>query len=633
MKKICKILIIFALLVWPKNFLASSIKLSDIYTEKEYVIDSYDVNIVVNENNTFDITENITAYFNIPKHGIYRKIPYKNTINRLDGSTSTNRVRITKLKVDNEFTTSKSNGNYEIKIGSLSETITGTQKYVISYNYNIGKDPLKDKDEFYFNIIGTEWDTAIGNITFTITMPKNFDACKLGFSSGNYGSVSNDYIDYTVDGNVIKGSYNGILDEKEGLTVRLELPEGYFVKNGLETSTFDIYYILPFVFLLISIAMWYKYGRDEKPVETIEFYPPNDLNSLEIGFIYNGIAKNKDVTSLLIYLANLGYISIIETEEKSIFSKKNSFKLQKLKDYDGNNVNEKLFLDNLFTKKASKKRWATKNTEDNGNLIEVTEKDLYDNFYRTVNQILNNMNSKENKSKIFELNSINKNFILNLFIIITFFIITFIPFIYDPNIKMYLLLGAYGEFCIYFAVKEILNSKNKEGQVSIVKGLFLLTFAFPIIPVISELLNEPRYLCGYIYGILVVIGILYIIKIIPKRTAYGNEMLGKIMGFKTFLETAEKNQLEAKVMENPNYFYDILPYTYVLGVSEKWIKKFETIRMQSPSWYYGTTSFDIASFDSFMGSTMSSIQSAMTSSSSGGGSSGGGSGGGGGGSW
>lgn len=99
------------------------------------------------------------------------------------------------------------------------------------------------------------------------------------------------------------------------------------------------------------------------------------------------------------------------------------------------------------------------------------------------------------------------------------------------------------------------------------------------------------------------------------------------------VETAEKNQLEAKVMENPNYFYDILPYTYVLGVSEKWIKKFETIRMQSPSWYYGTTSFDIASFDSFMGSTMSSIQSAMTSSSSGGGSSGGGSGGGGGGSW
>ena len=68
-------------------------------------------------------------------------------------------------------------------------------------------------------------------------------------------------------------------------------------------------------------------------------------------------------------------------------------------------------------------------------------------------------------------------------------------------------------------------------------------------------------------------------KAMPKRTKYGNEILGKIKGFKKFLETAEKPRLEAMVMENPTYFYDILPYTYVLGVSDKWIKKFETISL------------------------------------------------------
>jgi hypothetical protein len=36
--------------------------------------------MVVNENNTFDITETITAYFNVSKHGIFRKIPLKNSI-------------------------------------------------------------------------------------------------------------------------------------------------------------------------------------------------------------------------------------------------------------------------------------------------------------------------------------------------------------------------------------------------------------------------------------------------------------------------------------------------------------------------------------------------------------------------
>ena len=54
-----------------------------------------------------------------------------------------------------------------------------------------------------------------------------------------------------------------------------------------------------------------------------------------------------------------------------------------------------------------------------------------------------------------------------------------------------------------------------------------------------------------------------------KRTEYGIKILGRIKGFKNFLETAEKEKLEEMVEKNPTYFYDILPYTYVLGISNK----------------------------------------------------------------
>lgn len=149
-----------------------------------YVIDKYDIDIVVNENNTFDITETITAYFNEQRHGIYRKIPLKNKIQRLDGTTSSNRAEITNLTIDNEYSTSKSGGYYQIQIGDEYKTITGSQTYTIKYTYNIGKDPIKNYDELYYNLIGNEWDTVIGGITFNITMPKEFDSSKLGFSSG-----------------------------------------------------------------------------------------------------------------------------------------------------------------------------------------------------------------------------------------------------------------------------------------------------------------------------------------------------------------------------------------------------------------------------------------------------------------
>lgn len=131
----------------------------------------------------------------------------------------------------------------------------------------------------------------------------------------------------------------------------------------------------------------------------------------------------------------------------------------------------------------------------------------------------------------------------------------------------------------------------------------------------------------------------------PKRTPYGNQILGRLRGFKRFLETAEKQELESLVMENPEYFYNILPFTYALDVSDVWIKQFETIALQAPNWYDSSNRFDIQSFGTFMKSTINSATTAMTSSpssssgsssggsSSGGGFSGGGSGGGGGGSW
>lgn len=631
------------------------------YSSYDYVIDKYDINIIVNENNTFDITETITAYFNVSKHGIFRTIPLKNTITRLDGTTSTNRTQVTNVSVDNEYTISRKNGNYKLQIGSANRTLTGEQKYVIKYTYNLGKDPVKNYDELYYNIIGNEWDTVIGNITFSITMPKEFDSSKLGFSSGTTGSTDNSKVKYNVSGNKITGSYNGILGAGEALTVRCELPEGYFVGAGLNINIMDyIMLLIPVIFLAIAIILWYKFGRDDQVVETVEFYPPQGFNSLEVGFLYKGQADNQDVTSLLIYLANQGYIKIAETEEKSLFSKSKGFKITKLKEYDGNNINEQIFLKGLFKKSSSSTSLVSKTTETpTDNINEVTSVDLYDNFYITTERILSNINNKENKYKLFEKSaSIIKVFII-LMIIATFCMITIPPvFTYgEARMLIFALLfpgiGFTVMFSMLFDGTKTIYVNGKATHSSIGTKLFGLIWggmfggmpwAFTVLP---ALLQDPTYLIGYIIGVICVLGMVICLKYLPKRTPYGNEMLGKLKGFRNFLETAEKDKLETMVMQDPTYFYNILPYTYVLGVSDKWIKKFESISLQAPSWYDSPNAFNMVAFGSFMNNTMTSAQSVMSSSpssdsggggssgggSSGGGSSGGGSGGGGGGSW
>ena len=91
------------------------------------------------------------------------------------------------------------------------------------------------------------------------------------------------------------------------------------------------------------------------------------------------------------------------------------------------------------------------------------------------------------------------------------------------------------------------------------------------------------------------------------------------------------------VDENPNYFFDILPYAIVLNVTDKWSDKFNDLVSEPPKWYNSNSfsTFNATSFTNSMSNTISSISNTMTSSprsssssssSSSGGSSGGGGG-------
>lgn len=420
-------------------------------TNKEYTIDSYNIVMNVNENNTFDITENIVAYFNVPKHGIYRKLPLKNSIIRTDGTKSKNRAEITNINVNKNYTTSNDGGYKTIKIGDANYTLTGKQAYKIKYTYNIGKDPLKNADELYFNLVGNEWDTSIENLSFTINMPKTFDESLLGFSSGYEGSTNSSNVEYTVNGNTITGNIKNPLLAGQGLTVRLTLPEGYFVGAGIKIDTFSMYVIaVCIIFVLIAYIAWTKYGKDDEVIETVEFYPPEGYNSAEAGFLYKGSAETEGIISLLIYLANQGYLKIEEIEEFGLFKKNKSFKITKLKDYTGNNEYERLFFEGLFkcsrqgtmdmsvavdiveeAKKHGEKISFQEALEMSADTCEdknsVTESDLYNNFYKTLNKIKLKMNSKENKSKIFEKSASNKIKEIILMIVVIAILITVKP--------------------------------------------------------------------------------------------------------------------------------------------------------------------------------------------------------------
>lgn len=60
LKYICSIIILILLLIPSKTFAITS--------AGGYTIEGYNIDIVVNENNTYDVTEEIVAYFSSERH-------------------------------------------------------------------------------------------------------------------------------------------------------------------------------------------------------------------------------------------------------------------------------------------------------------------------------------------------------------------------------------------------------------------------------------------------------------------------------------------------------------------------------------------------------------------------------------
>ncbi len=541
----------------------------NVFGAEAFTIEKYHIDIVVNLDNSYDIKEQLLVDFEYRRHGIIRKVPYNSLVKRTDGTSVRKIASINKIKVNNKKSVSADNYYKHIKIGDPNREIIGSQFYEIQYKYNIGDDRTEEFDEFYFNLIGPEWDTTINNVSFSINMPKDFDHDKVGFSYGEYGEAKDEDITYDIKDNVISGTLNTMLNPYEGLTIRIELEEGYYNKIKPEINIFLILsFILPIFFLIYVYLMWSKHSKSEKPVDVVEFYPPNDINSIDLAYNYKGKLSEKDVVSLLIYLANKGFISIKETTAGKLFKKK-SFELTKLKDYDLDNKQEKTFMNGLFK---------TKNV--------VTEQDLAEKFYTTITSITRSVNTTKNKKTIFDLTYNTKK--IHIFVLAAITLVL-------SSLGIYIKYGVithreiYDLFPIYKYIKI---------YALIMTGLLALFLFFK-----------------------------------PKRNEKGLEILGKINGFKHFLENAEKDKLEELVESDPQYFYNILPYTYVLGVSSVWIKKFESIIKTPPDWYEGTSAFDMYVFSNFMNTTYQSAQSSMVKrppSEGGGGFSGGGFGGGGG---
>lgn len=369
-----KIVFLFIILLFTNNLFAV-----DFYIKK------YSVDINIKENSILEVEENILTHFYRPRHGIIRFIPYKYNVD-----TKTENMKnlfiygdIYSLYIFDIETPGIKNKIYKegaylnIRMGDAAKYVEGDVNYTIKYKIYGAISFLKDYSEFYYNVIGTKWNTNIEKASFRIKLPKNYLPAqgKYFVVRGKLGSKEKVPL-VRADYGLLYGETTKPLSPYEGVTVGIWFPQG-FLKQGSFFFNLKLFflnnylYFIPILVFIIFYLLWVKFGKDTKIVKMAQYNPPPGLTPAEVGFIIDDTGDNRDLISLIFYWATQGYIEIEEVEGKTLLDPKQDYILYKKKELP---ETAKRFEQILFTSLFL-----------DGPVIKISS--LKNKFYKTMNMV------------------------------------------------------------------------------------------------------------------------------------------------------------------------------------------------------------------------------------------------------
>ena len=597
LKKILVILAILSIFLglignYNNSFARSRKKKIDISTiDTGYTIKKLKIDAKVTETNDIQITEEMDVFFNYDKHGIYRVIPEKNTIIE-DGDKKKVEARVSNVTVNEKFTSTSQDGYKILKIGDKDKTIVGDKKYIIKYTYSIEKYNTKEGiDEFYFNIVGDKINTSIGSVEYKIEFPKKYNKENIYLYSGRDEYKINGEetlnkekgigIDILSD-TVIAGRIDKLILPFRAVTLRIKLGKDYFILRNNYTDILakigTAVAVMTFIYTLIIL---YKYGRDKKLSDIITFKLPKELDVSNTYYLKYKTTTDyrKIVPALIIEFANEGYIEIgdgADRQEKGIFAKKpkDRFDIVKIKDYNGNQYRKKIF-DALFSK---------------GDVItEKNIKKVGQNIVTAVTEGVEIMQNSKFDKEVYDQSGLKHVWkILGMTIIpLIILFLGAVSFLGSIGLTFKIISTIAILVSIFMSVMCLKQTSRTTTVIGVVIQLIIIIIMLVYAGV------EAKFISGLSSGIYYIVSaILLSLQVLisfwmEKKTQKGMMYEAQVNGFVKYIKTAREEELKEMVIEHPTMFFDILPYTYIFGISKLWINKFSNIEIEKPEWYTG----------------------------------------------
>lgn len=534
--------------------------------ENEYKVTGYTINATVKEDNSLLIDEVIDVHFRKSSHGIYRYIPLYESIKfEQDGKVYKKNYKVEVIfnsDVSDECDFYLDGNNYIMQIGNPNTYADEDSTYHINYIIKLGDDKLKDFDQLYYNFIGTGWDTTISNVNINIQFEKPIEDRPITFYVGTDGE--DDIITKAIENSSVSFSYSHRIEPFQGITARASLSEGYF-KTEKKSLVPNIIILSCAAGLFILALIIYIINKNKnKIVPIVEFTAPENITPSDAGYIIDANVNNGDVSALVVYWASKGFVKIDESTGETV--------LTKLKDADDSFKDyEKRIFNAMF--------------DGDGQFV-ISKVDS--STAKAISDARKNI--KQENSKFFNKRTltIKSLFVLAFAVligvglkVIANIVDIFFASIFCVSIAIVCAAVAFGLMTI--KDQKLTLSKKKYFWSQVPLFLILLAIYIPCAISLFDIYTDPLLTSIFVpvFGLLSVL----LIMNLNTRKEGKNKEVGRVFGLRTFILVTEQDRLKMLAEENPELFFDVLPYAYVLGISNVWIEKFKTIDVQSPDWY------------------------------------------------
>lgn len=573
---------------------------------------AYHTDIQIGEDGSYTVRERIDVDFLTDRHGIYRYIPIAGTSTFRNEAGKVERIpysaEVTNVKANVPVEVSKENGNAVLKMGSASSYEYGPTSYEISYSF-IPSFQEEGYQNVYYNVFPLQWQNDIpAGSSFTVTFPKAFDADELKYYYGEYSAETDatSILDLQVDGNTVRATLLDSLNFGQSMTVFGIMGDGYFTSSHLVRNINIPIIIMALLILAVVVILFFCFGRDEEMIPSIQFQPPDNLDSAAVGYIIDGSVENRDVISLIIYWADKGYLTIEDLGDGKMVFHKKCFLPPDAAAY------EKTMFRELFARGEH-----------------VSLNSLKYNFAPTISAVKAQIKMEFTGKKSLYTGASRSARAASIVLCglpFALFMLWSGKLSYNGTVRnvmqVALVILLYVGVSVFCHGVDSWHGKSAAGRKALVSaglGVSLVAVAFYTGSYITRVLSGQIF--NFIPGLAAVAAVTCVMVVLTgfmkKRTHQCVEWMGRLVGLRDFIETAELDRLKILAKENPDWFYHIIPYAYVFGLSDVFAKKLQGLSLEPPVWYetgggYVPGYFDYYMFNRMMMGNMNHISRTLT---------------------